>query len=130
MPLAIEVKSRYLCTIMAGRFIRLFSMLIALSLAVGPAVGGARASSMGAKAPPVVMSDAGMPAGCDDCVGSKGGVFASACSIHCAGMTAVFFVVATIGDVAAGKLEYPALSTLSGQHVSPDPYPPRYLVLS
>jgi hypothetical protein len=116
---------------MVSVFGRFSTLLLILSLVLGPAGSGIRAASMTMKMPPITLSAVRAPDTCNDCAGNKNGVLVNACSLYCAGMTAMSpDGVATIDDVRAGTHRYDTPRLLAGLLVSPDPYPPRPVVMS
>lgn len=111
-----------------GRF---STLLLILSLVLGPAGSGMRAASMSAKMAPIALSAAHASDNCGDCAANKNGVPVNACSLYCAGMVAVSPAdVATIDNVPAETRRYYTPRLLAGHYISPDPYPPRPVVLS
>lgn len=130
MPLAFQIGNRYPARIMAGVFDRFSTMVLILSLVLGPAGSGMRAASMIATMVPLALSAAHSLGNCNDCAGSKSGVRANACSVYCAGMVAISPDVATIDEVPAEAGQYLMPHLLAGHHVFPDPHPPRSVVLS
>lgn len=105
------------------------TLLLILSLVLGPAGSSMRAASMSAKAPPVAMSDMHAPGNCNDCSDSNG-VLANACSVYCAGMIAVSPDVATIDNFSADTRRYDTPRILTGHRIPPEPHPPKTIVLS
>ncbi len=128
--MAVQVGNWYLSLMIAGVFGRLSTMLLILSLMLGPAGSSMRAASMIAKMAPVALSATHAPGNCNDCAGGKNGVPVNACSVYCTGMVAISPDVATIDDVPAEAGRYLTPRLLAGHHVFPDPYPPRSVVLS
>jgi hypothetical protein len=115
---------------MTGVFGRFSAVLLILSLVLGTAGVGVRASSMTAKMASIASSDMSGQGGCNDCAGSKSGVPVNVCSMYCIGMAAVFPETVAIDGVAGEIRQYLTPRLLAGHHVSPDPYPPRSVVLS
>jgi hypothetical protein len=111
-------------------FCRFATLLLILSLVLGQAGSGMRAASMTAIAAPVAMSAIHAPGNCNDCTGNSNGVLANACSVYCAGMIAVSPDVATIDHFAADTRRYDTPRILTGHRISPDPHPPKTIVLS
>lgn len=115
---------------MSGAFGRFFAMLLIVSLTLGTVGVGARASSMSAKMAPIAASDMPGQDSCNDCAGSKSGVPVNVCSMNCIGMVAVLPEAATFDDFAVEVLLALIPRPLVGHEVSPEPYPPRSVVLS
>lgn len=115
---------------MTGAIGRFSALLLIVSLVLGTVGVGARASSMSAKMAPIAAGDMPRQGSCNDCAGTKSGVAGNVCSMYCIGMPAVFSDVATIDGVQVeihhGLMPRP----LVGHDVSPEPYPPRSVVLS
>ena len=127
----VHVGSWYPPLMMVSVFGRFSTLLLILSLVLGPAGSGMRAALMTMKMPPITLSAVRAPDTCNDCAGNKNGVPVNACSLYCAGMTAMLpGDVATIDAVPAGTHRYDTPRRLAGHLVSPDPYPPRPVVMS
>lgn len=115
----------------AGVLGRFSALLLILSLVLGPAASGMHAASMGANMAATGLSAAHAPDNCDDCAVNKNGVPVNACSSYCAGMIAVSpNDVAKVDSLLAGARRHHAPDRLTGHSFSPDPYPPRPVVLS
>ncbi|MBE0703043.1 MAG: hypothetical protein IH582_07715 [Afipia sp.] len=115
---------------MTGVFRQFSAVVLILSLVLGTVGVGVRASSMNAKMASIALSDMSGQGSCNDCAGSKSGVPVNVCSMYCVGMAAVFPETVTIDGVAGEIRQYLTPRLLAGHHVSPDPYPPRSVVLS
>lgn len=115
---------------MARVFGRFSKMLLILSLVLGTGWSGMHAASMTGKPAPIVLSAMHATDHCNDCAGMKKGVPVNACSIYCAGMVAISPDVATIDNVPVETSRYYTPRLSAGHRVSPDPYPPRPVVLS
>lgn len=135
--LVFPCKGRYAQVMLRDVLHRFSAVLLILSLALGPALNVVHASSMETKMVLAAASDMSSPGKmmpssgkCDDCAGAKAGMPLGACSVYCAGVAAVPPVVAPFDYLAIEAQGFAAMRPIAGQHVPPDPDPPRSIVLS
>jgi len=111
---------------------RISALILALALVFGPAGGGVYASLGGAKAAVLTVSgNSHSPGNCDHC-GAKGGVPVGLCS------SGAFCSSPAITPVDHFAPERPSAAQavfykpnqLTGRADAPDPYPPRFTILS
>ncbi|WGS21080.1 MULTISPECIES: hypothetical protein [unclassified Bradyrhizobium] len=114
----------------AGAFVRLSTILLTLSLVLGPVATNMHAASMISKAVPATLNGMQAPSNSIGCSGMKSGPLAKACSLDCAGMVAVASEVTTIDTVTAQPRPYHTLGLLVGVRFSPDPHPPKRVAFS
>ena len=106
---------------------RISAVVLALALAMGPAMYSVHASAMTAKMAVAASSDMHSPGKCDHCVAGKAGLSVNACSGFCSGLTAFSSTDnAVVFDQLPIDLFGPfGARKISGHADPPDPYPPR-----
>ena len=109
----------------------IFACLLALALVAGLVAHDIGASGMAGKMTVAAASDTPMSNDCGICGNGDEKMSLAACSAYCSGMTAqtVAIVVAEVlyGDGPEIAVPMPAVV---GTNDPPDPYPPRFAVLS
>ena len=109
---------------------RISAVVLALALAMGPAMYSVHSSAMTAKMAVAASSDVHSPGTCDDCGGNKAGVPVGACSMYCSGMIAVSPGVPIFDTLLVETPGHVAARGMTGLATPPDPYPPRPSILS
>jgi hypothetical protein len=111
---------------------RISAVLLTLVLVLGPPAGGLHVSAMDAEMAVTALSDSHTPSNCDDCCGGKTSTPLSMCSAtYCSGMTAL----PSSGGAEFHRLAVNARASyethhLTGRTDAPDPYPPKFAILS
>ena len=110
---------------------RIFALLLALTLTVGLAAHGVGVSDMGVKMTTASASDMPMPGKCGDCGNDKAGMSAGVCAAYCSAGSFLLLAAEAFDVPQADSTAFlvPGL-TLPSHGSPPDPYPPRFAVLS
>ena len=109
---------------------RIVAVLLALSLAIGLTAHGFRASAMAVEMATGAANDMPMSGKCDGCVSDGDVMSAGACAAYCSGMIALpAVVVAAIEALRPVMPKHMLDAKMAGIWPSPDPYPPKPVVL-
>jgi hypothetical protein len=100
-PLAQGAESRYSFDMRFEIARRLLVLLLSVALATGFTVRVVQADSMNMTAAAMATSDMPMPGKCDGCLGNEKAT-ASACFVHCSGITALPAVMTAFDPPPAG----------------------------
>jgi hypothetical protein len=77
-----------------------------------------------------MSGNAPMPGKCNGCIGDEKGVAPAACAAFCGAVIAAPLAAVALDTVPAETLMPTAASGAIGRADSPDPYPPRSIILS
>lgn len=105
--------------------------LLALALLLGPGAGAYSHAAGGGKSTMAMSGDMQSSGKCNDCDGGKAGLPVAACNMSCVGIVGLSESPAVLAiPTPAVFVGSRTTFVLTGQDVSPNPYPPRTDILS